>query len=484
MSLAASRGITALDIEREIVSRSFLDFLGYVKILEPPPGRGVIEFELWPHLVELAEGFGQFKLLDVVKAKQIGVSWELAAFSLWTAMYHDGAAVLEYSRGELESRDLLSKSKFILDHLPCHLQEPLRGEGNLQELVFPRQNSNILALPSTKAAGIGRTATLVVMDEADFHEFLAENYDTAAKPTVDAGGQLIMASTINPSTMVSTFKDIVRGSGDREAGSNGFARYFYPYVVRPGRDEKWYESGLSAAVDRARFQKNYPRSLEEALEPAQALAAFDLDILKLMGEDRRGPIDHLGVANIYQGFAVGKRYVAFTDNSHGTGGDDAVTVVMDVATGYIVADIQSNVISPEELAYQSDRLVNAYECRIWGIEDNDWGILTIRKAQEIGNKHLYERKEGVVGWHTDEKNRYLLWGELIEAVRSRLIVVPSREGLAQFTTVIRNPEKGGRIEAMQGTHDDYPTAVGGAWQMRKYAHGGVVKLRSLTYAGM
>jgi len=47
--------------------------------------------------------------------------------------------------------------------------------------------------------------------------------------------------------------------------------------------------------------------------------------------------------------------------------------------------------------------------------------------------------------------------------------VPSGDGLSQFFTVIRNPDKRGRIEAQSGTHDDYPMAVGIAWQLRQSA---------------
>ena len=77
------------------------------------------------------------------------------------------------------------------------------------------------------------------------------------------------------------------------------------------------------------------------------------------------------------------------------------------------------------------------------------------------------------GWHTDDRNRWSLWTELQEAVQSRLLTVPSERGLAQFFGVIRNPQKRGRIEATSGANDDYPFAVGGCWQMRKYAGRGV-----------
>jgi hypothetical protein len=113
-----------------------------------------------------------------------------------------------------------------------------------------------------------------------------------------------------------------------------------------------------------------------------------------------------------------------------------------------------------------------YDSPVWGIEDNDRGILTIRKAQELEYRRIWERAEDKPGWQTNSRTRELLWGELIEAVAQRLIVIPSKIGLGEFSAVIRNPDKDGRIEAMSSAHDDYPTAVGIAWQMRKHVWDG------------
>ena len=205
-----------------------------------------------------------------------------------------------------------------------------------------------------------------------------------------------------------------------------------------------------------------------------------MDVLTLMKQDTREPVERLtlgnGVqANIYQPFQPGKRYAAGTDTSHGTGRDFAVTVVLDAVTGYIAADIYSQVLNPTELSVASVDLLNRYDSPIWAIEDNDWGILTITMAQELRYKRLYHRDSDHPGWHTYDTagmaggSRYVLWGDLIEAVHSRAITVPNGDGLSQFFTVIRNPDKRGRIEAQSGTHDDYPMAVGIAWQMRQYA---------------
>ncbi len=115
-----------------------------------------------------------------------------------------------------------------------------------------------------------------------------------------------------------------------------------------------------------------------------------------------------------------------------------------------------------------------YDSPIWGIEDNDWGILTITMAQELRYRKLYYRDAITLMAHIRQRRHVQrlplrVVGDLIEAIHLRAITIPNGEGLSQFFTVIRNPDKRGRIEAQSGTHDDYPMAVGIAWQLRQYA---------------
>ena len=480
-------------IERALLSRSFIDFVtrkteheggevrSVVKVTEPPDafgvGGGVIDFVLWEHLEELIDLLGHERLISVMKARQIGLSWLIAAYALWTAMYHKAAVVMIFSQGQAESTALLRKVHSIWDEVPGYLKEAI-GLDNSTTIEFPGMSSKILAYPSTEKAGRGETATLVIQDEADFHEAIEANY-TAVKPTIDAGGQLVQISTVNKKNMLSLFKETWRNSPE-----NGFKAVFYGWNVRPSRTQEWYEKVKKEAPETAEMssdlymEQEYPASSEEALAPSRVMAAFDPDVLRdMLDLDSKEPIEtrENGAVSIWQRVTVGRRYVASGDTAHGTGGDNATMVVMDLVTGYIVADVRGNLLSPEEFARISVNLLEEYHSPLWGIEDNDWGILTIRKAQELGYPRLYERKNamgqdsGNAGWHTDERTRYLLYGELIEAIKSRLITIPSREGISEFMSVIRNPDKKGRIEAMAGTHDDYPIAVGICWQLRKEA---------------
>ena len=182
--------------ELHLAQNYFGRFLPFVRILEPPPGRGNIAFEPWSHLMEVCDILDSKKLLVWLKSRQTGASWLLAAYSLWMAQYHHGAVILLLSQGEEEAKKLLWKCKYIYEMLPAGLRMET-GIDSRQELTFPAMSSSITALPSTEKAGRSVTASLVIMDEADFHEY-AESSFAAVKPTIDdSGGQLIMVSTSN-----------------------------------------------------------------------------------------------------------------------------------------------------------------------------------------------------------------------------------------------------------------------------------------------
>jgi hypothetical protein len=457
-----------------LARRHFRYFLPFVNI--SVPGVGMVPIEQWDYVKEVVNDLETDRLLSRAKARQIGFSTILSAYSLWHAQFVPNAMVLDISKGEREAHAFLSKSRGTWQQLPPELQIPLAtSEPNNREQMTFDNGGCIVALPSTTDAGRGLTPTLVIMDEADYHEYLDEAY-LSVKPGLDTyNGQLIITSTVNAYKMGSLFQTIYQN-----APMNGFSKRFYGWTVRPDRDESWYEIKKTEYDNQALFQKEYPATEEEAFAPAKAIAAFDLDALTMMKQDVRDPlmVKTMGngvQANIYQEFQAGNRYAAATDTSHGAGRDYAVTVVYNTSTGYVVADIMSAVINASELGLASVELLNGYGSPIWGIEDNDWGVMTVAMAQELRYKRLYHQENGTVGWHTHDSmyhgkgSRYQVWGDMIEAINRRFFHIPHAEGLAQFFTVIRNPDKRGRIEAQQGAHDDYPMALAIAYQLKEYA---------------
>ncbi|KKN56447.1 hypothetical protein LCGC14_0572200 [marine sediment metagenome] len=479
-----------LTIEFSKCMGSFLYFLKWVKLVETPtldnPG-GAISLQLWPHLKEVIRAFLTKRFITILKARQIGLSYITAAYVLWHSLSHTGSTVLLFAAREDDAFLLLGKCYEMYDQLPSFLKLKI-GSRSKGEMTIPSMHSTVMAMPATEFAGKGHTASIIVCDEHDDHPYAYENY-RSAKPTIDrSGGQFISIFTVEkkyPDTLAKgLFKDAIEKKND-------FTPLFFPWDVVPGRDEEWYEfTKRNAPPDEVAelgielyMEQNYPRSIEEALSRSETVAAFDKKVLKAMGEDVRGKIneDFDGIDNdichIYKDYHIGNFYIAASDVSLGVMKDFQVTTILDVKTGDIVADILSRTIPPEALAYHSVNLLKRYHNPLWWIEANLYGRTVIKKAVELGYKRLGYRGDKPIAWNriddnevlkrvgffTDDKNRGDLFGALIPAINDYQIKIYNHEGLKQFYGIIRNADKGGKIEAMSSQHDDYVIAVGICW---------------------
>lgn len=464
-------------IEAGACEKSFMRFLKYVKIIEPPtldnPG-GIIKFELWAHLKEFIQALLTQKLIVVLKSRQVGASWLMSAYDLWYALSHKGATIMIFSKGETEAIEKLAKCRRIYNQLPDFLQLKL-GASSATELSFPTMFSSIKAFAATETAGISFTASILDVDEWAEHPYAEENY-LASKPTRDAGGQFIGVFTANKLKPDNLATAIFQ---DAQEGKNEFSPLFFPYTVRPGRDGEWYEKTkknipimeLARLTPELYMEQNYPSSILEALRLPYTISAFDGAILNEMLEEIKNPVtvEEEGIdynfVNIYQPFHLGEYFIAASDVSCGIGKDYHITTIMNVKTGCIVADIMTNAIPAEQFAFHTVKLLGLYQNPLWWPEENLWGRVVISTAQKLGYKRFGYRdtKKTKVGWFTDEKSRIDLFGALIPAINNHQIKIFNPAGIEQFRHIIRNVRQNGRIEAASGYHDDYPIAVGICW---------------------
>lgn len=443
--------------------------INYARIIEPPTKEsagGVIPFARWRNVVESVKAFQDERLVVIMKSRQIGESYIVAAWCLWNALFKDGDTSLLFSRGEVEAIELLAKCRRMYDQLPPWMRLRLNPDSRT-ELGFPDRHSTIKAFAATEAAGVSFTASRIVCDEWEYHPFAESNY-TNAKPTIDAGGQFIGIFTVDKTRPTTLAKTIFTGSP-----KNDFKALFFPYDVRPGRDEEWYDKTkrsipaeeLQGLTPELYMEQNYPRSVDEALRATQTVAAVDLKVLDEMKRRCTAPVSVEGldplICRVWKPYRVGNLYVASSDTSHGVGKDYNVTAVMDVKTGEIVADVFNNTMKPDEFAFYSNELLKHYRTPKWWIEDNDWGATTIDNAKKLNypNFGYQDEKRTKIGWHTHAMNRTLLFANMITAFNTWGVTIPNFEGLSQFGYLIRNMEQNGRVEAMKGKNDDYPLAV-------------------------
>ncbi len=459
-------------------------FLRYCKIVEAPSptstGGGLIPFFLAPHVEQIISAFLTKRFISILKARQIWVSTTISAYVLWFAIFHEGANILLYSKGQLEARELLDKSKRIYEELPAFLK-PKMGLESREEISFPVLKSFIRALPSTQTAGIGYQASVLVWDEHAEHEYARQNY-LHSRPTIDSSsGQCISCFTENAWDKDNLATELFEGALEEK---NGWTPIFFPYDVVKGRDEKWYESvkhsipesELGGLTPELYMIKNYPRSIEEALSVPQTVSAFDKGVLKFMLEEAdkqpkisvKQDLDY-DYINIYRDFHLGEVYVAASDVSLGVGRDYQATVIMEAKKGVIVADILNNTIDVEQFTMLTLQLLDVYNNPKWWPEYNLYGrrVVEIAQANNYRNLGYRDAKREKPGFITDEKTRMDLFASLIPAINNNQLTIFNPKGVEQFGSMIKNADKNGRIEARPSGHDDYPIAVGIANLMRK-----------------
>jgi hypothetical protein len=449
-----------------------------------------VKWQTWEYQNELLDTFLLEDEIVILKARQLGISWLVAGYGLWKALFGENAKVLFLSQGESEAWDLVAKARFIYDHLPHYMRLPIEHDSK-SWLYFKHTRSEIKALPSTDKAGRGTDATLVVRDELAKHPYGAENY-TAISPTIDSGGQLIDLSTIDKLNAASHFTDRIQRI---RRGESKAKLVFLGWRLRPIRQEgvsldDWYNLKIKPKYTPLEIEQEYPATIDEALRPSQTRAFFDVDAtdemyLQVMNPISKPDVDtHNGTIRIYKMPVVGRRYIVFTDPSDGKD-DPFATVVMDISTGEGVATAHAKVTA-DRCAKIHDSLVRYYNNAFNSGEVNAFaGGKFIETLDALDTPNIAPRRdaEGKIikgkGWYTATHVRDRMLDALEEAVRKALIVTHDRDAVDEFRSFIR-PE-GEKPQAMQGTHDDYVMAWAGAWALNKYAPHGDLKIVSTKY---
>jgi hypothetical protein len=221
-------------------AQSFPFFLRHCTIKSDDPLHpGVSEWQPWPYLTARAEMWASGQSEVVLKARQLGYTWLLAAYMDWRA--RNGWACGIVSKGEPEAYEVIERARFIEDNLPEWLQAGARFKSGTASYPHPQTGSyvaggSLRAFATTPSSGISWTFQCVAFDEFAFHKWGADNY-AAIEPTTSAGGQMLIMSTADPTIGPSgIFHDLYWAS---KAGATGYNAHFEPWYSRPTRDEEW-----------------------------------------------------------------------------------------------------------------------------------------------------------------------------------------------------------------------------------------------------
>ena len=235
--------------------------------IEDPDGT-VVPFTLWPFQHEPLQALQAGESIIVLKARRLGLSWVVLAFALWRAIFQQGIRILILCKNEDDATELLDRIRRMKQRISenpdsAHILAGLRQPPKLRDAVKTLDvgSSTIRALVGTPAAARSETAGLVIADEFAFQKRSAQIW-RGLLPTIEGGGQIAVISTGNGQL----------GDGEQfhklwsiaKQGLGRMRAMFFPWKVRPDRDEAWKADQIEALGDEDSFKVEYPEEEDEA----------------------------------------------------------------------------------------------------------------------------------------------------------------------------------------------------------------------------
>ena len=417
--------------------------------------RDWIPFRLWPAQRAVLQAICENDLLSILKARQLGLSWLVLGYALWLILFRPGSQVLMFSRRDDEAQELLQRLKGMHEHLPPFLKAET-GADNDHEFELPILGSVAKSFPTTKNSGRSYTATMVIIDEADFILWLKQLI-TAVKPTIDAGGQLIMISTADKEQPQSEFKRIWRAGRSK---LNRYKAVFLPWWARPSRTAEWYAGQKQDYVQDDLWQE-YPETPEQALAHRESNMRFRPEWLTAVFD----PLPVLeGVGPALPGLVIYKEprilhntYLIAVDTSEGdTTSDPSPATVFCIETWEEVAHLYGR-FEPTILANYVVRLAQYYANAIICPERNNHGHAFIATAKDLLQvcaagkrpflyKNPFNKK---IGWLSNTKYKTLAMDNTAQVLREHGVKIRTEATILELGTIEAATEK-----AIEGEHDD------------------------------
>lgn len=428
----------------------FLDNYGWIY---DATARRWQRFDLWPAQLRVLGLLLAHRLLVVLKARQLGLTWLLLGYALWLMLFRPIATVLIFSKRDDEAMELLDRLKKMYVRLPAYMRAKATVIDNEHEFELSN-GSRALAFPTT--GGRSYTATLAIADEADYIPNLS-TFLNAVKPTVDAGGQLALISTPDKDNPLSTFKNIFRAAW---AKANEYLAVFLPWSERPGRSLAWYARVKAEMIaqdgsDDNLFQE-YPSTVDEALVPKQLGKRIPFEWIKAVTDESGVVLDAgPGIPGlvVYVAPGLGRSYVIGADSAEGNpNSDDSAAVVVDALDWSEVATLAGK-FEPAVFASYVDQLAAYYNDASAMPERNNHGHATILTLRTNGLTRVQEGHDGKAGWLSNQKGKTLMYDLAAEIIRDKSTTLRSPETRAQLAAV-----EAATLRAPQGLHDDYADA--------------------------
>jgi hypothetical protein len=481
--------------------------LDHVQCIDPKTGER-FHFTLndpeagWYWQREVLDEWIAHPLSLVLKARQIGITWLAAGYALWKLLTMPGTRALVVSINEDEAIKVVNRIFDMFVSLPEHLRfeaevtKPSRDArpSTLIEFTVPDGRiSSVVGLPSTRRAGHGETATIVLLDEYARHEYARESWK-ATFPTADNGGQIVVISTANGVSNEQTGEGNFFHHLYVNAEEYGIETQFLAWDLHPDRDEEWYARNARALppADRA---EQFPRTPEDAFINTGE-CWFDLEALAVYAETPLGETGRMrffanesgskaklkwqekGWIRVYAKPDPTHSYAIGADVATGRGFDYSCAYVIDLTSMALAAEIHGK-LDADEYAEQLHYLGRWYGTARLAIEmGGGYGepvVISLRDGRKgrpsypkLYRHTIADRPDAHMlvnyGFPMNAKTRPLVINQIEQAIRERAIPAMPRTLLMECRTFVRQKTLPSP-RAQEGSNDDRVMAFGIALEM-------------------
>lgn len=414
-----------------------------------------IPFELWREQYDTLKAISENRLIVILKARQLGLTWLVLAYILWLMLFKPAATALIFSRRDTEAIYLVDERlKGMFKELPQWMRD------NTTDWIIEKDSShewhlgngsNARAFPTT--GGDSYTASVALVDEADLSPDL-DRLMRSVKPTIDGGGQLILLSRSDKGKPNSAFKRIYRAA---KLNLTNWVAVFLPWYVRPGRDAAWYAMQESDILERTGsrddLHEQYPATDTEALAPRTLDKRIPPNWLEQCYVELK-PITPDGAPNIpglmiYAEPDPGRLYVIGLDPAEGNPtSDDSALEVSDFFTGEEVAMLAGK-LQPSTLAAHAYAIGRYYNNANVLPERNNHGHAVILWLQEYSTLQIINGPDGRPGWVSSSLGKAIMYNVAADTFRARGAILHNLETLHQLQSI-----EGSTLRAPEGEMDD------------------------------
>ncbi|MHA2043216.1 MAG: phage terminase large subunit family protein [Candidatus Thorarchaeota archaeon] len=440
----------------------------YVKILHAL--HGTIPFLMYNYQHTVIKEFNDNKFNIISKFRQGGLTTVAVLWGLWQSIFHKDQNILVLSITDREAITAGEIAQRAIDNMPVWLYQDEENKATLSkhEKVFPTTGSKITF--HTPKAARGKTATMIIIDEAAFIPNMHEHWK-GMYPVISTGGKVNVISTVNG--LGNWYQEIYY---EAEAGDNFFNVIDLDYWEHPQYANPDWAKRTEANIGKLAWKQEILRSFLGSgntyfsMEIVSELDKVTRDIGYVraafpkwvnVNDETRAKFDWgEGSLWIWKEPIDDHEYIIGVDCAEGIGqkGDNSAFQIIDAGTLEQVAEFYSNTIPPNVLSKILSQIGIYYNTALIVVENASIGGAVLNALQhDLAYDNLYYEEKNIragrPGIKPNTQNRSLLLEGLQNRLLNGTIRINSRRLVHEFKTFRFNAQRK-RAEAEVGRHDD------------------------------